>query len=44
MQMGGYPFGKNDLTLEEWGDLGRINEAMTPPAAPCPLLTKRKKD
>jgi hypothetical protein len=26
----GYPFGKNDLSLEEWIDLGLIAEAMGP--------------
>jgi len=24
--MGGYPFGKNDLTIEEWTDLGKAEE------------------
>lgn len=26
LQQAGYPLGVNDLTLEEWFDLGRINE------------------
>lgn len=28
--MAGYPFGKNDLTLEEWSDLALVAEAMGP--------------
>jgi len=24
----GYPFGKNDLTMEEWQDLGRLEEVL----------------
>ena len=28
MKNGGYPFEANDLTLEEWIDLGRIAEAL----------------
>jgi hypothetical protein len=26
LQQGGYPFEANDLTLEEWAELGTINE------------------
>lgn len=26
LQQGGYPFGGNDLELEEWQDLGRVND------------------
>lgn len=26
LRMAGYPFEANDLTMEEWGDLGRIEE------------------
>ena len=24
----GYPFGKNDLTIEEWEDLGKLEDVM----------------
>lgn len=29
--MGGYPLRANDLTPEEWQDLGRINQWLEPP-------------
>jgi hypothetical protein len=32
LQAGGYPFRRNDLTIEEWMDLGRITDALRPPA------------
>ncbi len=33
----GYPFGKNDLTLEEWMDLGTVEEIMKwPTKTPSP--------
>lgn len=41
MQMGGYPWEPDDLTQEEWIDLGRLNEALAPPPAACPLLTRQ---
>ncbi len=28
LKMAGYPFAANDLTLEEWEDLGQVDEAM----------------
>ena len=28
LKMAGYPFGANDLTLEEWEDLGTVEETM----------------
>lgn len=28
MRMAGYPFGKNDLSLEDWIDLARVEEAL----------------
>lgn len=28
LKKAGYPFGKNDLTLEEWIDLGMVEETM----------------
>ena len=28
LKVAGYPFGKNDLTLEEWQDLGMVEEHM----------------
>jgi hypothetical protein len=32
LQQAGYPFHANDLTYEEWLDLGRVNECLrTPP-------------
>lgn len=40
LQRGGYPFDKNDLTLEEWIDLGRIKEALKPRIT-CPLMANK---
>jgi len=41
LQQAGYPFEADDLTLEEWQDLGRIRTAMEP-ATGCPMMgTKR---
>jgi len=37
LQRGGYPFQANDLTLEEWIDLGRVNESIKPQMS-CPLM------
>jgi hypothetical protein len=31
MQNGGYPFKANDLTIDEWIDLGRIDECLRIP-------------
>ena len=28
LKMAGYPFAANDLTLEEWEDLGQVEETM----------------
>jgi hypothetical protein len=28
LQMAGYPFGKDDLSFEEWEDLGALNNAI----------------
>ncbi len=28
MRMAGYPFGKDDLTIEEWLDLGLLEETL----------------
>lgn len=28
LKAAGYPFGANDLTLEEWEDLGQVEETM----------------
>ena len=36
LQRGGYPFEANDLTLEEWADLGRLRETLQPKTT-CPL-------
>ncbi len=41
LQQGGYPFAQDDLTLEEWGDLGRIKEVLNPPLL-CPLLQQKR--
>jgi len=40
LQKGGYPFSADDLTLEEWVDLGVLNESL-PPSLKCPLLKKK---
>jgi len=40
LQKGGYPFSADDLTLEEWVDLGQLKEALKP-ALSCPLLKKK---
>lgn len=32
LHLGGYPFGKNDFTAEEWRDLGRIEQCLETPA------------
>ena len=31
MQTGGYPFRANDLTIEEWIDLGRLADVLRAP-------------
>jgi hypothetical protein len=31
MKNGGYPFRANDLTIEEWIDLGRIEQCLQTP-------------
>lgn len=33
LQQGGYPFDKNDLTPEEWEDLGTLREEISLPQA-----------
>jgi hypothetical protein len=37
LQDGGYPLEKDDLTLEEWVDLGRMRDVLEPRIA-CPLI------
>lgn len=32
LQQGGYPFGANDLDVDVWMDLGRVNECLGTPA------------
>ena len=32
LRLGGYPFGKNDFSAEEWRDLGRIEQCLGTPA------------
>jgi len=41
MVEGGYPLEANDLTADEWMDLGTLKKAFNPPLI-CPLM--RKKD
>ncbi len=41
LQKGGYPLDADELSLEEWIDLGRIKEALKPPVT-CPLLTRHE--
>ena len=40
LQRGGYPLDADDLTLEEWVDLGRIKEALKPTIT-CPLMARK---
>jgi hypothetical protein len=40
LQRGGYPLAANDLSIEEWLDLGRIKEALKPNLT-CPLMAKK---
>ncbi|MEN6638775.1 MAG: hypothetical protein ABFC95_06210 [Smithella sp.] len=35
--LAGYPFGKNDLTLEEWEDLYKLREVMDAQKQPIPV-------
>jgi hypothetical protein len=37
LQQAGWVIHPNELTLEEWFDLGRVKEALTPPHS-CPLM------
>lgn len=37
LQKAGYPMAADDLTLEEWYDLGRVRVAIEPPLN-CPLM------
>ncbi len=41
MQRGGYPVAADDLTMEEWMDLGLLKQALNSPVQ-CPLLTGRR--
>jgi hypothetical protein len=41
LQQGGYPFRKNDLSIEEWEDLGRMKMKLNP--AFCPFFGDGKK-
>lgn len=36
LQRGGYPFARDDLSLEEWVDLGNIKAALEPGPV-CPV-------
>jgi hypothetical protein len=40
LQKGGYPFVANDLTLEEWVDLGRVKMALKTNST-CPLMANK---
>lgn len=37
LQLGGYPFRADDLSIEEWIDLGQIKAALAPPSN-CPMM------
>jgi hypothetical protein len=37
LQRGGYPFQADDLSIEEWIDLGQIKAALAPPSN-CPMM------
>lgn len=37
LQLGGYPLGQDDLTVEEWIDLGQFKAALAP-APMCPMM------
>lgn len=41
MQDGGYPYGKNDLTVDEWLDIGQVRRALEP-SFNCPLMTSKQ--
>ncbi|MCK9254089.1 MAG: hypothetical protein M0P55_15170 [Clostridiales bacterium] len=41
LQKAGYPLRADDLTLEEWYDLGRVRAALEQPAA-CPLMGRKQ--
>jgi len=41
LQKAGYPLYADDLTLEEWEDLGRVREALAPPFF-CPFMKKKE--
>ena len=36
MQSGGYPLAADDLTMEEWIDLGQVKRTLEP--AVCPIM------
>lgn len=42
MQNAGYPFDRNDLTVEEWLDLGVIKQMLNP--AICPFMGRKATD
>jgi len=41
LQNGGYPFKANDLTIDEWIDLGQVREALQPKTMSCPLMGRK---
>jgi len=41
LQRAGFPMSANDLTLEEWEDLGRMKEVLTPPQF-CPFMKPKE--
>ena len=40
LQKGGYPFSTDDLTLEEWVDLGLVKESLKDDLI-CPFMKKQ---
>ncbi len=40
LQKAGYPYTANDLTLEEWKDLGKVKAILKPPLT-CPLIGRK---
>ncbi|GBC62485.1 hypothetical protein DENIS_3457 [Desulfonema ishimotonii] len=43
LQQAGFPFEKNDLTLEEWADLGQVRAALNPQQMTCPFMVGGRK-
>lgn len=39
LQIGGYPLAADDLSLEEWMDLGRLKQTLEP-SPTCPMMKR----